>query len=161
MAKKSTTKPTSETKMETTRMSDNSSILELDMNLADYEDFEPLPAREYPAEIIGAERKISDKGNEYYQVQFNIHPEDFPVDYDPANAPEGAKFYYNRLSVPDPKNRRSITAMKKFLTAIGISLKTSVINPGEWEGKKCKVVLRISEWNGEPRNEIQAVEALD
>lgn len=165
MAKaKQTTAPvedTTETKEKVRSMSANENILDLDMNLEEFEDFEPLPAGEYPAEVRSAEARISDKGNEYYYMVFNIHPDDFPADYAIENAPEGMNLVYARVQKPDPKNRRSITQVKNLYRALGLSLKTSTINPGDWEGKKAKLVLGKSEFNGEMRNEIKGLEALD
>lgn len=151
-------KPTKETKMAS---SENINIIELEQNLEDYDDFEPLPARDYEAEIRKAESRISDKGNEYYYVTWNIHPDAFPADYDVANAPEGLNLIYARLMAINPQDRRSVTAMKKFYKAIGMSLKTAVIDPSTWEGKKAKLVVGRSEYNGELRNEIKAIEAID
>lgn len=159
---KSTTKTAETTSpKKETKMSNNDNILELDMDLEEFEDFEPLPASEYPAEVRKAEARISDKGNEYYYVTFVIHPDDFPPDYAVENAPEGMNLTYARLQKPDRNNRRSITQVKKFYRALGLTLKTSVINPAEWEGKKAKLVVGRTEFNGEDRNEIKSVEALD
>lgn len=164
------TKKATETVAETTtntpkskeqHMSENINIIELDMNLDEFEDFEPLPSRDYEAEVRKAESRISDKGTEYYYVQFVIHPDDFPADYDRANAPEGLNLIYARLMKPDPADRRSITAMKKWYRALGMDLKTTVINPGEWEGKRAKLTVGIGQFNGEDRNEIKAVSTID
>jgi hypothetical protein len=100
------------------------SILELDMNLEDYADYEPLPPGNYPAEIRSAEMRISDKGNEYYYVGLVIHPDDFPADYDVANAPEGANLVHARLQKPTADNRRSITAIKNWYKALNLKTKT-------------------------------------
>jgi signal recognition particle subunit SEC65 len=160
MAKATTKSVTKETESKETKMS-NENILELDMSLESFEDFEPLPASEYPAEVRSAEKRISDKGNEYYYVVFNIHPDDFPADYAVENAPEGMNLVFARLQVPTAANRRSITAIKNWYRALGLSLSTNVINPGEWEGKRAKLVVDKSEYNGETRNGIKSVEALD
>lgn len=163
MAKAATKKSTEvvEEPKEVKQMSNNSNILELDMDLDSFEDFEALPNGEYPAEVRSAEQRMSDKGNEYYYIVFNIHPDDFPADYAVENAPEGMNLVYARLQKPDPKNRRSITAVKNFYRALGLDLKTSVINPGEWEGKRAKLVVTRDEYQGEIRNGIKSVEKLD
>jgi hypothetical protein len=139
----------------------SSTILELDMNLEDMEDFELLPDGNYPAEISQAEMRTSPKGNDYYYIIFNIHPDDFPPDYAVENAPEGIKLVYARIQKPDAGNRRSITAVKNFMRALGMSLKTSTINPGDWEGKKASLKVGHQEWNGDEINTIMGVEALD
>lgn len=142
-------------------MSDNENILDLDMNLEDFDDFEPLPAGPYPATVTEAQLKMSDKGNEYYYVVFQVHPDDYPADYAVENAPEGTNLVYARVQKPTAKDRRSITAVKKLYRALGLSLKTATVNPGDWEGKKAKVVVKNSKWNGEPRAEIESVETID
>lgn len=140
---------------------EKNTILELDMNLEDYEDFEPIPDGGYPATVHLSEMRTSDKGNDYYYVVFQIHPDDFPADYAVENAPEGLRLVYARVQKPDPRNRRSITGVKNFMRALGMPLRTSVINPGEWEGKKAKLLVGKQEWNGEVVNTIKSVEALD
>jgi len=143
------------------KMAQDDSILELDMNLEDYADFEPLPKGPYPATCVQAERRTSDKGNDYYYTVWTIHPDDYPADYARENNPEGTRLNYSRVQVPDAKNRRSITAVKNLLRAIGISTKTNVINCGEWEGKKAKLIVDVGEFNGMPNNQIASIEALD
>lgn len=142
-------------------MSEKSTILELDHNLADYEDFQPLPKGEYPATVTLAEMRTSDKGNDYYYVTFQVHPDDFPADYAVENAPEGLNLTWARTQKPDPRNRRSITGVKNLMRALSMPLSTSVINPGEWEGKKAKLVLGTQEWQGDFVNTIIRVEAID
>ena len=137
------------------------SILELEQNLDDYDDFEVLPKGAYPATIILSEERISDKGNEYYYIQFQILRADYSADYAVENAPEGTNLTYARIQKPTPKNRRSITAFKNFMRAIGVSLNTSTFNPGDWEGKKAKLTISEGEWQGQPNNQIVSVEALD
>lgn len=149
-----------ELKQRSNNMSDES-IIELDMNLEDYEDFEPLPNGAYPATVTLAEMRTSDKGNDYYYMTFQVHPDDFPADYAVENAPEGLNLVYARVQKPDAKNRRSTTNAKNLMRALGINLKTSVINPGEWEGKKAKLVLKKDKFNGQDTNQIVSIEALD
>lgn len=146
---------------ETKSRSNDSTIVELDMNLEDMEDFELLPDGNYPAVITLAEMRTSPKGNDYYYVTFKIDADDYPADYAVENAPEGINLTYARVQKPTPTNRRSITAVKKFMAALGLSLKTSTINPGDWEGKKASLKVGHQEYNGEPVNNIVAVEALD
>lgn len=153
--------PTITAKEKASKMTDKSSILELDMSLADYEDFEPLPAGPYPATVTLAELRTSDKGNDYYYVTLSVHVDDYPADYAVENAPEGTNYVYARLQKPDSKNRRSITAIKNWYRALGLDLKSSVINPGEWEGKKCKILTKPQEWNGAEISSIVGVEAID
>lgn len=136
-------------------------VMELEQSLDQYEDYEILPSRNYPAEIRKAESILADSGTEYYKVHFRIDPDDYPADYDKENAPEGTVMIYGRLFKPDPKDRRSITAMKKWYKTIGMSLKTTTIDPSTWEGKKVTLNVGKSIWNGEERAEIKGIEALD
>lgn len=142
-------------------MANEEGILELDFNLADAEDFENLPAGEYPASVKAADLRTSDKGNEYYYTVITIDPKDYPADYDVANNPEGTNLIYARLMKPTSDNRRSITSMKKWYKAIGLDANTTSIDPSTWVGLRLKVLLGISQYNGEDRNEIKAIEALD
>lgn len=162
-AKKTTTEPVSETKGKATMADDT--IVTLDMNLADYEDFEPLPEGSYPVKVTQAEMRTKEEtGNDYYYVVLQIHPDDYPADYDVENAPDGTNLTYARLQRPSPKNRRSITAIKKWFEAIGMSTKTTEINPGDWEGKSCKANVNRQEWpkdSGNKINSIVSLEALD
>lgn len=144
-----------------TKSSSDGSIVELDMNLDEYDDYEPLPPGGYPFTVTLAETRTSEKGNDFYYCTLQIHPDDYPADYDVANAPEGANITYARMQKPDPKNRRSITAVKNWFKALGMSTKTSKINPAEWEGKQGKVILKYGKFNNQPTNEIVAIEALD
>lgn len=139
----------------------NSTIVELDMNLEDMEDFEILPDGNYPGTITLAEMRTSPKGNDYYYVTFKIDADDFPADYAVENAPEGINLTYARVQKPTPTNRRSVTAVKKFMAALGLSLKTSTINPGEWEGRKASLKVGHGDFNGEQVNQIVSVEQLD
>lgn len=136
-------------------------ILELDMNLEDFEDFEPLPPGNYPAEVRSAEMRISEKGNEYYYCTIIINPNDFPADYDVANAPDGLILVYARMQKPDANNRRSITQIKNWYRALGLKMKTNIIDPETWVGHKLMVNLGLSEFQGEVRNDIRSVEKLD
>lgn len=154
------TTPQQQTTKGTTHMSEES-IVELDLNLEDYDDFEPLPAGAYPATVTLSEMRTSDKGNDYYYITFQVHPDDYPADYAMENAPEGTNLTYARVQKPDPRNRRSITNVKNLMRALGVNIKTSVINPGEWEGKKAKLVIKKDNFNGMPNNSIVSVEALD
>ncbi len=136
-------------------------IIELDMNLEDFEDFEPLSKGEYPGECTVAEVRTSDKGNQYFYTMWKIDASDYPADYDVANNPDGTILNYSRLAVPSAQNRRAVTALKKFYAALGLKLKTSTIDPSEWVGQKAKLVVGMEAYNGENRNSISAVENLE
>ena len=136
-------------------------ITELDRNLEDFEDFVPLPAGNYKAVIAEVEKRLSEKGNEFYYIVLEIPTEEYPADYDVENNPEGTKMVYSRIQALDASNRRSITAMKKFYRALGLPLTTATIDHNEWEGKEVKLNLKMGTWQGEKRPEIEAIESLD
>jgi hypothetical protein len=137
------------------------SIIELDMNLADVQDFEILPDSKYPGVCTAAELRTSDKGNQYYYTNWKIEPENYPADYDVENNPEGTTLNYSRIQAPTSGSRREISAVKKHYAAMGLSLKTSKIDPSEWVGQKALLVVGHETYNGEARNSIVAVESLD
>lgn len=136
-------------------------ITELDQNLDAFDDYETLPKSSYPAECVLAEKRISEKGNEYYYTNWTISPEDYPADYDKENAPEGTTLNYSRVQVPQNNDRRSITQVKKLYRAMGLSLKTKEIDPETWVGQKAKLVVGVGKFNGEQRNEIISIESLE
>lgn len=142
-------------------MSDVNDITELDRNLEEFEDFEPLPAGNYKAIIAEVEKKMSDKGNEYYYITLEIPTDEYPADYDVENNPEGTKLVYSRLQALDTSNRRSVTAMKKFFRALGLPLATTTIDHNTWEGMPVKLNLKMGVWQGEKRPEIEAIETVD
>lgn len=140
---------------------DKATIVDLEMNLEDYDDFEILPDGQYPATCTLAELRVSDKGNEYYYTTWKINANDYPPDYARENNPEGTNLNFSRLQKVSAGNRRSITAMKNFYRAIGLKLATSKINPGDWEGRRAKLNVGHGEFGGEMRNQVDSIEALD
>jgi hypothetical protein len=136
-------------------------IIELDMNLEDFEDFTSLPKGEYPGECTAAEVRTSDKGNQYFYTMWKIDPSDYPADYDVANNPEGTVLNFSRVQVPTASNRRAVTAVKKLYAALGLKTKTNVIDPATWVGTKAKLVVGTEKYNGEDRNSITAIENID
>lgn len=137
------------------------SIIELDVNLEDFADYEILPDGPFPGECVLAEVRTSDKGNSYFYTNWKIAASDYPLDYDPANAPEGMTLNYSRLQVPTAEDRRSITAVKHAMAAMGISLKTNSIDCSSWVGKKAKLLVGHENYNGEDRNRIVGLESLN
>lgn len=137
------------------------SIIELGIDLDDCEDFQALPDGPYTATLVGAELRTGPKGGQYYYTMWLVPTDQYPVDYDVANNPEGTLIQYSRLSYPSSDNRRSITGIKKFYRALGMKLKTSVIDTSKWEGKKAKLILKEDEYNGSPTNTIVAIEHVD
>jgi hypothetical protein len=155
--------PVTTTVVATTRkpaMAENT-IIDLDMNLEDYEDYEILPDGPLPGECTVAEVRTSDKGNSYFYTMWKIDPKDFPIDYDKSNNPNGAILNYSRVQVPTPGDRRSITALKKFMSAMGLDLKTNTIDCSQWVGRTAMINIGHENYNGEERNSIKSIENED
>ncbi len=141
--------------------SDDESIVELDSNLESYDDYQILPKGNYEGECTLAEKRVSDNGNEYYYTNWTIPVDSYPADYDVENAPEGTILNYSRISVPTSSDRRSITNVKRLMKAMGLDLKTKVIDPSTWVGKHAKLVVGHSTYQGEKRAAIDKIESLD
>lgn len=144
-----------------TNMADQVTIIDLDLNLDEMEDYEILPDGAYPAECTQAEVRTSDKGNSYFYTMWKIDPANYPIDYDKANAPNGSVMNYSRVQVPTPGDRRSITNVKKLMSAMGLSLKTSSIDCSQWVGKQAMINVGHEDYNGETRNSIKTIESED
>jgi hypothetical protein len=134
-------------------MSEVNSIIEYDTDLSEAEAPVPLPAGDYAAEIRGAERKTSAKGNDYVNVTFFIAPEQYPADYTEGNA-DGTTLTFGRLS-PD-NTTRARYGMKKFCEAIGAEL-GSKLDLNDWMGKSGIVHVVHEEFEGETRAKISKV----
>lgn len=145
------------------RMADDGedSIVELDQNLDAFEDYEVLPKASYVGECVLAEKRVSESGNEYYYQNWKIDPSEYPADYDVENAPEGTTLNYSRVQVPKSNDRRSITSVKKFYRALGLSLKTKDIDPALWVGQKAKLIVDHETYNGEKRARIIGIESVE
>ena len=132
------------------------SIVEFSNNIADQEAPEPLPAGTYPAQIVGAEVKVSNAGNKYAAVNFRIDVNDYPADFGVENAPDGVNIIYRRAGMEDTPGSRF--GLKRFCTAIGAEM-SSRINVEEWVGLEASVEVENDEWEGVERANIVKVEA--
>lgn len=118
---------------------------------------DPLPARDYPAEIRTAEIKTSaNTGNRYYSLGIFVAPENYPADYNSENAPDGRTFMYNLLSAEDTPNARY--RLKKFLESVGLPM-SKRIDVNEWIGQGVTVELKHGQWQGEVREEVAKIKA--
>jgi len=134
------------------------SIIELGIDLEEMQEYEALPDGPYVANIRDVEVKFSEKvPTGYYYIQLQVPVDEFPADYDAANAPEGLTIVYARMAVPTANNRRSVAPFKNFLKAIGIEAKGSKFDPNEWVGKELQVLLKKTEYNGSPVNNVEAI----
>lgn len=131
-------------------------IIEFSEDIATAEQPDPLPARDYPAEVKAVEIKESAKGNKYFSVQFYISPENYPADYPLENNPDGRVITFNRLMAEDAPRARY--QLRKFLETLGIPA-SKRIDVNEWLGQQVQVTIAHREWQGETREEIAAVKA--
>ena len=136
-------------------------LIKLSVSLDDMEEYEPLPNGTYPAEIRSVEEKYSEGvPGGYYKMALRIDPDDFPADYDPANAPEGVQVVWASLKRPDPNERRTIRPFKQFIKAVGGDLKAAEFNTDDWVGQHVQVLLTVSEYQGALVNNVQGVSEL-
>lgn len=135
-----------------TNMSDIS-IIEYAEDLSNAEAPVPLPKGDYPAEIRGAEKKVSGKGNEYVDVVFYISPDEYPADYTEGN-PDGTSLNYGRLN-PAPTTQAR-WGMKKFCESIGAPLGRT-LDLNEWIGKSAIVQIVHEDYEGVTRAKIGKV----
>lgn len=138
-------------------MSDMGSIIEYNESLADAEAPKALPAGDYLAEITATELGTSNtSGKARVDVTFRIKPEDFPPDYEDADAfADGKAVHFYPSAEQDKANR---FRMKKFCEAIGAKLgKKMDIN--DWIGKSAIVTLVPDEFEGIERERVTKVSA--
>lgn len=134
------------------------SILDLGVDIADVPAPELLPPGDFVAEVRKAEPKVSGAGNHYVSVQLYISPEDYPADYDVAEAPDGTILTYNRVPWPQSKDdRRGINTLRKVMDALGVPVKGSKVDLDEWVGKKTLVTVGHSSYEGELRIEAKKI----
>lgn len=135
-------------------------LIELDESLEDVEKPPELPPGNYTGEIQDVQVQTSGKGNRYYQISFVIPEDEIPADVKDG-FPDGAKFFYNRLLVPDGKNRRALYNLRQFMTALGLDTNTNQIDPNTWMGQSARLKVVMGKYQGEDRAEIRAVEAAE
>ena len=133
-------------------MSDNS-IMEFSSDIGDAEAPPPLPAGEYPAQIVKAEIKDSQKGNKYLALMFRVEPESYPADFQDGN-PDGETFSYNRLVLADTAQGRY--RIRKFAESVGAPVGRTV-DPNDYMGLTATVGVVHGKWEGEVRAEIAKV----
>lgn len=132
------------------------SIIEYDEDISNAEPPAPLPEREYPATIAGAQIKISSAGNQYVETMFRVDPDDFPADFPVEEAPDGATLAFRRVPVDNTKSARY--RMRQFCEAIGAPCGTRV-DVNEWVGLSATIVVKHEEYEGETRAQIARVKA--
>lgn len=137
------------------------SIIELAGNIAEMEEYEPLPDGVYPGELQDIEVRANEKTPQgFLTSQFRISPDHYPADYDPANAPEGVIVTQGYIALPDPNNRRTVRPFKKFLEALGVKLEGNEFDPQAWIGSEVQLLIKRGEYQGAFVNNIEAISPL-
>jgi len=136
---------------------DASSIMEYSEDISEAEAPIPLPEREYIATIKKTEQKVSGKGNKYIQVSFYVSPEEFPIDFDESNAPDGVILSYNRITLSD--DIRGRYRMNQFCKSIGAPMGIQ-INFNDWIGLEARVKVTHQDYEGEKQASIEKVTLL-
>jgi RNase P/RNase MRP subunit p30 len=134
------------------------SIIELGSKIEEMEEYEPLPEGQYIATIRSVEIKHSEKlPHGYFNIQMLVEPEQYPADYDAANNPEGTPLTYARVQVPTSENRRSVNTFRKFLAVLGMEPKGDKFSTEDWVNKEVQVLLKRTEYQGNPTNNVESV----
>lgn len=113
----------------------------------------PLPVGPYPAEIIGAQKRMSTTGHEYVQIPMRINAESYPADF-PDGDPDGTVLMYNRLQVDDNGVNRH--RWRVFMEKVGGPLGRN-IDLGSLIGLTCMVEVTHQEYEGEMRAQIARI----
>ena len=129
-------------------------ILEFSEDIADAAAPEPLPIGEYRAQIVATEVRMSQRDTKYVAVTFLVPPDEYPADYDPANAPDGKQVIYRRVGAED--DRQSRFRMRQFCEAIGAAM-SKQINPADWIGLEASLTIEHDEYEGINRENITRV----
>ena len=132
-----------------------SSIIEYSEDITDAEPPPPLPARDYPAEIISAQPRMSQKDTKYTNVGWLIAPENFPADFDASAYPDGLIVYQ---AVGGEDNPTARFRLRMFCEAIGATM-GRVIDVNDWIGLNAVITLDVDVYEGIPRNRVRRVVA--
>lgn len=135
-------------------------IIELEQNLSDVEKPPELPAGLYTGEVQDVQIGTSQKGNRYFNVKFVVPPSEISADL-AENFEDGAALYYNRVIVPDGKDRRALFNLRKFIEALGIDSNITQIDPNEWMGRQARLKVVHETYQGETRAQIKSIESAE
>lgn len=117
----------------------------------------PLPPRSYVGTVTGAVAAMSKKGGKYAAIEFTIAPDQFPPDF-AAIQQDAVKLYYRRVGLDDTARTRY--NIRKFCEALRVPV-SKRFDLNDCIGKSASLKVGDSEYNGEKRAEIQAVEAAN
>jgi hypothetical protein len=113
----------------------------------------PLPVGPYPAEIIGAQKRVSANGNEYASFMMRINAESYPADYTDGD-PDGTTLAYNRLQIDDNPTTRH--RWRVFMEKVGGPMGRQ-IDLNALIGLTCTVEITHQEYEGEMRAQIARI----
>lgn len=139
---------------------DDMGIIELETSLSDVEKPLDLPAGLYEAEVQDVQIATSNKGNRYFAVKFVVPPDQIGADV-ADQFEDGAALYWNRVVVPTGKDRRALFNLRKFMEALGMDTNTAQVDPNEWMGRRARLKVVHTTYQGETRAEIKAVESAE
>lgn len=146
-----------------TRMADDSEglgIIELEQNLADVEKPPELPAGLYVGEIQDVQIGTSQKGNRYFNVKFVVPTDEIPAEL-ADDFEDGAALFYNRVIVPNGKDRRALFNLRKFVEALGLDSNSTSIDPNDWMGRQARLRVTQEAYQGEMRAQIKSIESAE
>jgi hypothetical protein len=132
------------------------SILSFSEDISEAKPPAPLPPGPYPAEIIGAQMRVSaTTGKEYAQITFRINADSYPADFTEGD-PDGTTLSYNRLQADDTAQSRH--RWRVFLEKCGGPLGRSV-DLNALVGLTATVEITHQEYEGEQRAQIARIAA--
>lgn len=137
-------------------MSELGSIIEYSTSIADAEAPLPLPVGDYPVEISGAEHTESkSSGKPNVKVSLRVNPNDYPADYEDAEAfPEGKTVTYY---VPAGGDRNSMFRMRRFCEAIGAPM-GKTIDVNDWIGRTAVASIEHDSFEGIDRERVKGIQ---
>jgi len=136
-------------------------IIQLDQNLSDVERPPEIPVGRYVGEIQSVEQKTAGSGNEYFALRILVPNENIPAEV-AEHYEDGALFFYNRLLVPKPGDRRSLWNLRQFVEKIGLDSNTNEINPNEWMNQTVGLVIGMGkDLEGQLRSEVRSLFAAE
>lgn len=136
-------------------MTELSSVIEFEEDLANVEAPKPLPAGLYDATIQTAEPQMSKDGTKLMaKVVYSISADQYPVDYTDGNPNGTTLTQYIMLG----KDARSKYALKKFIMGIGAPL-SNTVDLTTWIGLACKLEVVNELYEGMETARVKSVVA--
>ena len=141
-------------------MSDNEntlgSIFDFSEDISQQEAPPPLPVGNYLATVTAAEAKVSkNSGNTYADISFSIAPDQFAPDF-AAVQQDAVVLHHRTLVIKD--DARSRWAIRRFCEALRVPVNRQ-LDLNSFIGKPAMLKIKHSEYQGQKRADIEAVEA--